>query len=183
VLENRQMIATILSELLAEAGYETQLVARVADVECLLPTCQPGMLLVDMGMIRPEVQAQWQQLQDQTASLSMPLLAFSCSPLPEPVENVLILRSPGDFASVVQWIEAEWRKKQPYLGMILVERGLVRGEEVEATLRIQRELAGVGRSYPLGDLLVRLGILSAEDLAQVLEAESDAAPDEDSGDE
>jgi hypothetical protein len=133
-------------------------------------------------MIRPEMQSQWQQLQDQTAALSMPLLPFSCSPLPELAEDVLILRSPGDFASVVQWIEAEWRKKQPYLGMILVERGLVRSEEVEAALRIQRELAGIGRSYPLGDLLVRLGILSAEDLAQVLDEEADVAPDEDAGD-
>ena len=82
VLENRQMIATILSELLTDAGYTTRVVSRVADVDDLLPACQPGMLLVDMGMIRPEMQSQWQQLEDQTASFGMPLLAFSCSPLP-----------------------------------------------------------------------------------------------------
>lgn len=172
VLENRQMIATILCELLTEAGYATRLVAQVADVEDALPTSQPGMLLVDMGMIRPEVQYRWQQLQQQADSLNIPLLAFSCSPLPESTEGVLILRSPGDFATVVQWIETEWRKQQPYLGMTLVESGLVSSEDVEAVLCIQRELARIGRNYPLGELLVRLDMLNAEDLEQVLEADA-----------
>lgn len=175
VLENRQMIATILSELLTEAGHTTHLVAHIAELGGLLPACQPGMLLVDLGMIRPAMQSQWQQLQEQANSLNMPLLTFSCSPLPESAEGGLVLRSPGDFATVVQWIEEEWRKEQPYLGMMLVERGLVRGEEVEAALRIQHELAGIGRNYPLGDLLVRLGILAAEDLALVLDTGADAA--------
>jgi CheY-like chemotaxis protein len=172
VLENRQMIATILSELLTGAGYATRLVSRLADAEDILPQCQPGMFLIDMGMIRPEMQQQWQQLQEQAAALGTPMLTFSCSPLPES-EDVLILRSPGDFAMVVQWADSEWRKKQPYLGMLLIERGLASGEEVEVALRIQRELSRVGRSYQLGDLLVRLGILSAEDLAQVLDTDSD----------
>ena len=173
VLENRQMIATILSELLTGAGYNAQIVAQLAEVAELLPECQPGMLLVDLGMIRPDMRSQWQQLQEQVVALGLPILTFSCSPAADLTEEVLVLRSPGDFAMVVEWIEAEWRKKQPYLGARLIERGLVGGTDVEAVLRVQRELARIGRSYPLGELLVRLGFLTAQDLAQALESAND----------
>jgi len=176
ILENRQMIATILSELLTAAGYTTRLISQIAEAAQALPECQPGMLLTDLGMVRPDMQARWQQLQKQADGLGMPFLTFSCSPLPEPADDILILRSPGDFAMVVQWIEAEWHKKQPYLGTVLVERGLVGGEEVEAMLRVQRELARIGRNYPLGELLVRLGFVSASDLEQALAAGTAASP-------
>ena len=169
ILENRQMIATILSDLLVGASYDTRLVARIEDAVQLLPNCQPGVLLVDTGMIRPEMIDLWQQLEADASAHAVPILTFSCSAGSDSSENLLVLRSPGDFASVVQKIEEEWRKKQPFLGTRLRERGLLEAKELEAALRIQRELAQVGRSYPLGDLLVRLNIISAEDLEQVLQ--------------
>ena len=168
IVENRQMIATILSDLLAGTGYQTRVVFEVDAVVQVLSECQPGILLVDMGVVRPDQHDQWQRLREQADSCGIPMLRFSCSALPDVDEDVVVLRSPGDFAAVVQRIELEWRKRQPMLGAMLVEQGLVSSEELEAALRVQREMAEVGHSYPLGDLLVRLGMLTAPDLEKVL---------------
>ena len=169
ILENRQMIATILSDLLTGAGYETRILSRTEMAGDILPECQPGLLLVDLGMLRTDQQGQWQELQESADSYNIPVLTFSCSALPDLAEDVLVLRSPRDFASVVDRIEQACRRKQPFLGMTLVQMGLLDAGEVEVALRVQRELAQVGRAYPLGDLLVRLGMICPEDLQKALQ--------------
>ena len=168
ILENRQMIANILADLLGNEGYRTQQALNMEEAKGLLPECQPGFLLVDMGMVRPDRQAPWQELQEAAGAHSVPLIVFSCSAMPDAPGDVLVLRSPGDFAAVVGRISAEWRKKQPFLGMTLVEKGLLSMAELEATLRLQRDMDRTGRSYPLGELLVRLGIVAQEEVDQAV---------------
>ncbi len=167
ILENRQMIAAILADLLEEAGYSTRHVAQVTEVQGILAQCLPAFLLVDQGMILPNRQAQWDAVAEMAGTLGVPVLSFSCSPLPGQ-DDILILRSPGDFAMAVERVEEEWRRKQPYLGMTLVEMGVLVREDLEAVLRVQKELVLVGRQHSLGDLLVRLGIVSQKDLEEAL---------------
>lgn len=168
ILENRQMIANILADLLSNEGYRTLQAIGMEEARNLLPECRPGFLLVDMGLVRPDRQAQWQELQEAAGAQGVPLIAFSCSAMPAASADVLVLRSPSDFAEVVGKIASEWRRKQPYLGMTLVEQGHLSVAELEAGLRIQRDLERVGRSYPLGELLVRLGIVSQEAVDQAV---------------
>ncbi len=168
ILENRQMIANILADLLVSEGYRTLHALGLEEARDLLPECRPGFLLVDMGLVRPNRQAQWQELQEAAGAHGVPLIAFSCSAMPATSPDVLLLRSPSDFAAIANKISSEWRKKQPYLGMTLVERGLLSVAELEACLRVQRDLEQVGRSYPLGELLVRLGIVTQEAVDQAV---------------
>jgi CheY-like chemotaxis protein len=167
ILENRQMIAAILADLLSGTGYQTMLTADIAAVQEALPQRLPAILLADLGMLLPNCAAEWQSLQATAAALGVPVLSFSCSALSEQ-QDVLVLRSPADFAAVVDRIEEEWRKKQPFLGMTLVGMGRLRSEELEVALRVQQELARIGWQYPLGELLVRLGIITPEDLETAL---------------
>ncbi len=170
ILENRQMIAAILADLLAGTGYQTMVTADIVAIQEALPQRLPAILLADLGMLLPGRAAEWQVLQETAGLLCVPVLSFSCSPMPE-VGDVLVLRSPADFATVVGRIEEEWRKKQPFLGMTLVKMGCICQEELDAALRAQRELAQAGRAYPLGDLLVRLGMINPEDLEAALAEE------------
>lgn len=171
ILENRQTIATILADLLEEAGYRTHPAAGLEQAREILPQHLPALLLADVGMFRPEHRPQWEALRQTAEILGVPSLLFSCSPVAG-AEDVLVLRSPGDFATVVQKVEEEWHQKQPPLRMMLVERGVLTREEVEALLSVQRELARVGRHYSLGDLLIRLGIVEREVVEQALQAQS-----------
>ncbi len=170
ILENRQTIATILADLLEEAGYRTYLASNLEQAQEVLPQHLPALLLVDLGMIRPEHHPQWEVLRQTAKDLDVPSLLFSCSPVPEG-EDVLVLRSPCDFATVVQKVEEEWHRKQPPLGMTLVEIGVITREEVEVLLSVQRELARIGRHYSLGDLLIRLGIADREAVERALQAQ------------
>lgn len=170
ILENRQTIAAILSDLLEEAGYRTYLASDPEQAREILPQHLPALLLADVGMIRPEQRSQWEALLRTAETLDVPSLFFSCSPVAGG-EDVLVLRSPGDFANVVQKVEEEWHQKQPPLGMMLVERGVITREEVEALLSVQRELARIGRHYSFGDLLIRLGIAEREEVEQALQAQ------------
>lgn len=171
ILENRQTIATILADLLEEAGYRTHLTSDPEQAREILPESLPALLLADLGMVRSERRPQWEALRQMAEALDVPLLPFSCSPIAE-AEDVLVLRSPGDFATVVQKVEEEWHRKQPPLGMTLVEMGAITSEEVEALLSIQRELARIGRHYSLGDLLIRLGIVDRETVERALQAQN-----------
>lgn len=168
ILENRQMIASILADLLAGSGYNAAVLPVIAEAQEALHENMPAFLLVDLGMVTAERKAQWQALKEAAKTLSVPILPFSCSPLPEE-EEALVLRSPSDFAAVVGRIEEELHKKQPYLGMTLVGMGRLTQEELELALRIQTEMAQIGRQHSLGDLLVRLGFISQEDLEEALE--------------
>lgn len=167
ILENRRTIATILVDLLEEAGYRTHLTTDLEQAREILPQSLPALLLVDLGMVRPEQRSQWEALRQTAEFLEVPSLLFSCSPIAE-AEDVLILRSPGDFAIVVRKVEEEWQRKHPPLGMTLVEMGAITHEEVEALLSVQRELARVGRHYSLGELLIRLGIADQETVERAL---------------
>ncbi len=170
ILENRQTIAAILADLLEEAGYRTRLTSDPEQAREILPQHLPALLLVDLGMIHPEQRSQWDALRRTAEALEVSLLLFSCSPIAE-AEDVLVLRSPADFAAVVQKVEEEWHRKQPPLGMRLVEMGAITRQEVEALLSVQRELARVGRHYSLGDLLTRLGIADRKVVEQALQAQ------------
>jgi|YNPNPStandDraft_1061719.scaffolds.fasta_scaffold11478_2 CheY-like chemotaxis protein len=169
ILENRQTIAAILADLLEEAGYRTHLTSDPEQAQAILPQCLPALLLADLGMIRPEQRPPWEELRRAAEALEVPLLLFSCSPLDEG-EGLLVLRSPADFATIVQRVEEEWHRKQPPLGMTLVEMGVLSREEVETLLSIQRELAHIGRRYSLGDLLVRLDIADPETVERALQS-------------
>jgi len=169
IVENRLTIAAILADLLTTSGYRTQTAVSVEAAREALPQRLPAILLADMGMVRPQHQAEWQELETMATALSVPILRFSCSPLPEEAAgDVLVLRSPGDFADVVDRIEEQWHRKQPFLGMVLVDLGRLRQEELDIALRIQRDLAQLGRHYALGDLLLRLGMVSSEDVEEAL---------------
>ncbi|MGB9724184.1 MAG: hypothetical protein ACPL7G_09850 [Chloroflexia bacterium] len=170
ILENRQTIATLLADLLAEAGYRVHPASTLEQAQEVLPQHLPALLLADLGMIRPEQAPAWEALCRTAQVLDVPVLPFSCAPLAGP-ENVLVLRSPGDFATVVQKVEETWHRKQPPLGMTLVEMGALRMEEVEALLSVQRELARIGRHYSLGDLLIRLDIADRETVERALQAQ------------
>lgn len=169
IVENRLTIAAILADLLTTSGYRTQTVISAESARELLPQHLPAILLIDRGMARPQQQAEWQELETMAAALSVPILRFSCSPLPEEAaSDVLVLRSPADFAAVVDRIEEQWHRKQPFLGMVLVDLGRLRQEELDVALRFQRDLAQLGRHYALGDLLLRLGMVSPEDIEEAL---------------
>jgi CheY-like chemotaxis protein len=169
IVENRQTIATILSELLAGAGYSTRVVSTISEARAVLAEFQRGTLLVDMGMVRPDQEQPWQQLLAAAESCNLPVLTFSCSALPEGAGDVMVLRSPGDFAAVVDRVQLEWLRQRPLLGATMVGMGLLNAEELDAALTAQREFRQVGRNYPLGELLVRLGIISPEDLERALQ--------------
>lgn len=167
ILENRQMIAAILADLLKEAGYHTEMVTTTADLQEILPKRLPALLLADIGMIQARKQADWEPIEELARSLDVPISLFSCSPTQEEGE-IMILRSPADFATVVDSVKKVLRTRPAFLGMALVEKNLLDKEELEAALRIQRELTKVGRPYPLGDLLVRLDFVSQEAIEQAL---------------
>jgi len=169
ILENRQMIASILADLLTGAGYGVRLVQKTAEGREVLPQFLPAILLADLGLAGQEEQG-WRALREAAEAFGTPVITFSCSALPG-AEGVLVLRSPGDFAAVVGKVEQELQRKKSPLGMILVEMGEMNLEELEAVLRIQKDLALVGRKLLLGDLFVRLGFISPEVLQQALQAQ------------
>lgn len=169
ILENRAAIAAILADLLGGVGYRARPAATIEEAFNLVQQNLPAVLLADLGMVRPPAQAQWQALQEWATEHEVAVLRFSCSPVPEGgLADLLVLRSPGDFAAVVDKVEAEWHKKQPLLGTTLVGMGCLREEELEVVLQVQRDLATVGRTYALGDLLLRLGLVSREALEEAL---------------
>lgn len=169
MVENRMTIAAILADLLTAAGYQTRSAVSPADAREMIATHLPAILLADVGMFRPEQQAEWQELEATATTLEVPMLRFSCSPLPEGARgDVLVLRSPSDFAAVVEKVEEEWHHKQPFLGTALVQMGCLKEEELEVALRLQRDLVQLGRHYTLGDLLLRLGLVGPEDVENAL---------------
>jgi CheY-like chemotaxis protein len=167
ILENRQTIAMILADLLEGAGYDTEVVSEIIDAQEVLPRVLPALFLADLGMVRPEHQVYWQSLESTAASLNIPLLLFACSPLPG-VKDLLVLRSPADFAMVVETVQRKVRLKPPLLGMTMVDLELISTKELNAVLDIQKCLAQIGRYYSLGDLCVRLDLISPEELQRAL---------------
>jgi hypothetical protein len=161
------MIAAILIDLLEEAGYLAEQVTSFSEAQQTLAHDPPAFLLVDRGMVKPELEPEWLALDEMAQTIEVPLLLFSCSPLPG-VNQDLILRSPSDFATVVEKVTQELRTRPPFLGMTLLHMGLLQMEELEAALRIQKELSKISRRYPLGELLVRLGFIDEESLEQAL---------------
>jgi len=167
ILENRQMIATILADLLGEAGYQPYLFSEVSQIQQSLLQYLPAILLIDVGMIRKGQQAQWEALQEMANSLDLPIIHFACSPLPNQ-ENLLLLRSPSDFTLVIERLERIRQQKQPFLGVTLVQMNLLSSEALEIVLRLQKELARIGRQHTLGDLLIRLDMVTPEGLEEAL---------------
>lgn len=170
IVENRQMIATILADLLEDAGYSPQVLGTFTQAIEILPQQLPAAILVDHGMIRAEQVKEWESLEETARLLEIPLLSFSCSPLADR-DDLLILRSPADFARAVEMLGREVEKTKPLVGMALVRAGFVSFEEVEGVLQIQRQLAALGRRYSLGDLFVQLGFVGREALERALKDE------------
>jgi len=168
ILENRQMIASILADLLTAAGFAVRAVPRTADVREALHQSLPAVLLADLGVASQDDVTEWQSVKILAEAFGVPVIPYSCAPL-SGAEGVPVLRSPGDFAAVAGKVELALRRRRSPLGMILVDAGHLTLEEMETALHIQKELAQVGRKYLLGDLLVRLGIVSPESLLQALE--------------
>lgn len=167
ILENRQMIATILADLLEEAGYRPCLFSEVGQMQQSLLQHLPAILLIDVGMIREKQQAQWEMLQDMANSLDLPIIHFACSHLPDQ-EDLLMLRSPSDFTMVIERLERVRQQKQPFLGVTLVQMNLLSSEALEIALHLQKELARIGRQHTLGDLLIRLDMVTPEGLEDAL---------------
>jgi hypothetical protein len=167
ILENRQTIAMILADLLEGAGYDTEVVTAIAEAQGAMAKYLPALLLVDVGMVRPEFEPHWQKLQSQAESFGIPVLSFACSALPG-FGDILVLRSPGDFAAVVETVQRTVRLKPPLLGMTMVDLDIITTKELNAVLDIQKGLAQIGRYFSLGDLLVRLEMVEPEDLQRAL---------------
>src|SRR5207244_11062731 len=65
---------------------------------------------------------------------------------------------------------------EPALGLRLLEAGAVTPDELEQTLKEQRELAITGRRVGLGELLKERGVVSDAELAQALAPPGRAEP-------
>ena len=167
ILENRQMIASILADLLREAGHQPEIATTATEAQEALQNNPPAFFLADRGMRKPEEQQEWEALEEAVQSLEVPVIYFSCAPTPD-VPPELVLRSPGDFAGVIERVERELRLHAPLLGTALVEMGRLTQAELDAALRIQQELRGIGKSIPLGELLLRLDLVDEESLQEAL---------------
>lgn len=167
VLENRQLIAEILCDLLQEAGLYPLLAVSLEQVPQILLKDPPEIVLADLGWVRNVPEALRQTLEEALGQASVPVVYFSCAPLPGS-EGVPLLRSPSDFATVVDAVWQAVRRKRWPLGMVLVEMGAINLQELETALRIQKDLAQIGRQFLLGQLLVRLGFVTEEVLGQAL---------------
>lgn len=167
VLENRQLIAEILCDLLQEAGFHPLLAVSLELAPQILLKDPPEIVLADLGWLRNAPEALRRTLEEALEEAHVPVVYFSCAPLPD-AEGVPLLRSPSDFATVVDAVWQAVRRKRWPLGMMLVEMGAINLEELETALRIQKELAQIGRKFLLGQLLVRLGFVTEEVLEQAL---------------
>ncbi len=167
ILENRQMIASILTDLLQGAGYQAEAVSTILEAIHALLSHPPAFFLADRGMVKPEEDEEWKRLMATIHELDLPALFFSCAPHPE-IDPALVLRSPGDFAGVIAQVQEILRLRTPLLGITLVKMEKLRQEELDVVLRVQRELEGLGRRYPLGELLVRLDFVDPQTLEEAL---------------
>lgn len=167
VLENRQLIAEILCDLLRESGFYPLLAVSLDQAVQALRKDPSEIVLADLGWLQKAPQEARNSLEEAVRNTRVPVVYFSCSPLPE-AEGVPLLRSPGDFATVVDAVWQAVRRKRWPLGMVLVEMGAIQLQELETVLRIQKELAGIGRKFLLGQLLVRLGFVAEEVVEKAL---------------
>ncbi|MBN1483205.1 MAG: hypothetical protein JXA37_00655 [Chloroflexia bacterium] len=169
ILENRHTIASILAELLQEAGYPTFIFSELALLHENLPRYLPAVLLADLGMLQEHPDPLWPEVLQAIESLDIPILYFACSTIADAGENVLLLRSPGDFAAIVDKLERELLQKRPALGITLINMGQLEPTALDVALRLQKDLALLGRRHSLGDLLVRLDLISTDTLEKALQ--------------
>ncbi|MGC8874848.1 MAG: hypothetical protein ACP5SI_10455, partial [Chloroflexia bacterium] len=137
-LENRQLIAEILCDLLREARFYPLLAASLDLVPSMLRRDPPEIVLADLGWLQKAPEALRGAFEEALQETRVPVVHFSCAPVPG-AEGVPLLRSPSDFATVVDALWQAVRRKRWPLGMVLVEMGAIRLQELEVVLRIQKE--------------------------------------------
>lgn len=168
IIERREPISDILCDLLRDAGFVAIAAPDLARAFHIAGIIEISLILADLDMFGQIPEWVSYQLSSNLYTLDVQMIIYYTARPELASGSVLLARSPVDFARMVRQAKRLLKSPIPNLGELLLDAGYLSEEQLKTLTRIQTELERIGKPMALSRLIVRLGLVSREQINEVL---------------